>query len=67
MDYNNAFTGLARKFSFTKDRSLEFYFSMEAAKKGSPFGKFLVGNRFKNGEGIKQSFDKAAEWYKLAF
>jgi len=53
MGYNNAFTALARKFSFTKNRALEFYFSMEAAKQGSPFGKFLVGNRFKNGEGIR--------------
>jgi hypothetical protein len=53
MDYPNAYTALAKKFSFTNDRSLEFYFSMEAAKKGSPVGKFLVGNRYKNGEGIR--------------
>jgi len=66
-DYGNAFTALAKKFSFTNDRSIEFYFSMAAAQKGSPYGKFLVGNRYKNGEGIRQSFDKAAEWYKIAF
>ena len=43
MDYHNSYAVLAKKLSFTNDRSLEFYFSMEAAKRGSPKGKFLVG------------------------
>lgn len=39
---------------------------VEKAEKGSAFFQFLLGGMYANGEGIRQDYVKAREWYEKA-
>ena len=38
----------------------------EAAKQGLPDAQFNLGNMYENGQGVKQDYSKAREWYEKA-
>ena len=43
-----------------------YAFCLAAARRGDAFAQVLLGNMYRNGEGIATSFEKATRWYELA-
>ena len=43
-----------------------FRFHAELAKEGNPDSMYMLGNLYERGAGVKQDYDKALRWYRLA-